>query len=52
MAYETDLLEFSDIFEGSKVLKDQIKIFKKSALSELEKIDEIGGLVELLKVVI
>ena len=49
MAYETDLLEFSDIFEGSKVLKDQIKFLKKSALSELKKIDKIGGLVEAIE---
>ena len=49
MAYETDLLEFSDIFEGSKVLKDQIRLLKKSALSELKKIDKIGGLVEAIE---
>ena len=49
MAYETDLLEFSDIFEGSKVLKDKIKLLKKLANDELKKIDKIGGLVEAIE---
>ena len=49
MAYETDLLEFSDIFEGSKVLKDKIMLLKKSANDELKKIDKIGGLVEAIE---
>ena len=45
MAYETDLLEFSDIFKGSKVLKEKINSLKASANQELKKIDKIGGLV-------
>ena len=49
MAYETDLLEFSDIFEGSKVLKEKVKLLKKSANSQLKKIDEIGGLVQAIE---
>ena len=35
MAYETDLLEFSDIFEGSKVLKEKINLLKKKSLKLL-----------------
>jgi len=49
MAYETDLLEFSDIFEGSKVLKDKIKYLKNSATNELKKIDKIGGLISAIE---
>ena len=49
MAYETDLLEFSDIFEGSKVLRDKIKSLKKSANDELKKIDKLGGLVAAIE---
>jgi len=49
MAYETDLLEFSDIFEGSKVLKEKIKFLKNSAHHQLSKIDEIGGLVQAIE---
>ncbi len=49
MAYETDLLEFSDIFEGSKVLKDKIRLLKKSAHNQLNKIDKIGGLIAAIE---
>ena len=49
MAYETDLLEFSDIFEGSKVLKEKIKHLKKSAHDQLSKIDKIGGLIPAIE---
>ncbi len=49
MAYETDLLEFSDIFEGSKVLKNKIKFLKKSANDELKKIDKLGGLISAIE---
>ena len=49
MAYETDLLEFSDIFEGSKVLEEKIKLLKKSANDQLSKIDKIGGLIPAIE---
>ncbi len=49
MAYETDLLEFSDIFEGSKVLKQKIKFLKNSAHNQLSKIDKIGGLIQAIE---
>lgn len=49
MAYETDLLEFSDIFEGSKVLRNKIELLKKSASHELKKIDKIGGLTKAIE---
>ena len=49
MAYETDLLEFSDIFEGSKVLKEKINLLKKSAYDQLSKIDKIGGLIPAIE---
>ena len=32
MAYETDLLEFEDIFEGSKVVKNKVNSLKKILL--------------------
>ncbi len=49
MAYETDLLEFSDIFEGSKVLKQKIKSLKDSSHNQLKKIDKIGGLIQAIE---
>ena len=49
MAYETDLLEFSDIFKGSEVLKEKIRSLKLSANNELKKIDKLGGLVPAIE---
>ncbi|MEE2695312.1 MAG: protein meaA [Pseudomonadota bacterium] len=49
IAYETDLLEFADIFEGSKVLKEKIKVLKKSAYDEIKKIDKLGGLIPAIE---
>ncbi len=49
MAHETDLLDYDDIFEGSKVLKDKVNSLKKSTYNELNKIDKIGGLVEAIE---
>ena len=49
MAYETDLLEFDDIFEGSKVLKSKVESLKKSFYSQIKEIDKLGGLVEAIE---
>ena len=44
MAFETDLLEFGDIFKGSNEIKKKVSDLKKQAISELRTIDKIGGL--------
>ena len=44
MAYETDLLEFGDVFEGSKEIRKKVNELKKEAKSELKEIDKLGGL--------
>ena len=49
MAFETDLLEFNDIFEGSKVIKKKVKELKTMAKEELKKIDKMGGLKEAIE---
>ncbi len=49
MAYETDLLDYEDIFQGSKVIKEKVKSLKSLAYSELKKIDSLGGLVEAIE---
>ena len=49
MAYETDLLEFDDIFEGSKVLKNKVSSLKKSFYKQIKEIDKLGGLVEAIE---
>jgi (2R)-ethylmalonyl-CoA mutase len=43
MAYETDLLEFGDIFDGNPVIAKKVAALKEEAVAELTKIDELGG---------
>jgi (2R)-ethylmalonyl-CoA mutase len=43
MAYETDLLEFGDIFEGSKEVAALVAKLKSEALAEIAAIDAMGG---------
>ena len=45
LAFETDLLEFEDLFEGSTVVAAKVKELKAQALAELAAIDEMGGAV-------
>lgn len=52
LAYETDLLEYPDIFTGSNVIESKTKELADAAWAELEEILELGGAfenVELLK---
>ena len=43
LAYETDLLEFEDIFEGSKVIEAKVAELAEGARAELAKIEALGG---------
>ncbi|MES1200151.1 MAG: protein meaA [Pseudomonadota bacterium] len=43
LAYETDLLEFEDLFDGSKVVDAKVEALKAGARAELAKIDAMGG---------
>ncbi len=43
LAYETDLLEFEDIFTGSTVVEKKVAALKEGAKEELAKIDAMGG---------
>jgi (2R)-ethylmalonyl-CoA mutase len=43
LAYETDLLEFEDIFDGSKVIEAKTQDLIEGARAELAKIDAAGG---------
>ena len=43
MAYETDLLEYGDIFDGSPVIAKKVAALKDEARAELKKIDDMGG---------
>ena len=46
VAYETDLLEYGDIFNGSTVIDGKVEELKEQARAELKRIDDIGGVVE------
>jgi (2R)-ethylmalonyl-CoA mutase len=45
LAYETDLLEFGDIFNGSIEIARKVNELKAEARSELTRIEEMGGAV-------
>jgi len=45
LAYETDLLEYPDIFEGSKVMDGLVAELIEGAQAELDVVDEHGGAV-------
>ena len=43
LAYETDLLEYDDIFDGSSVIDAKVAELKAAALEELARIEAMGG---------
>ncbi len=43
LAYETDLLEFDDLFEGNPAIERKVDALKDGARAELKQIDEMGG---------
>jgi (2R)-ethylmalonyl-CoA mutase len=45
MAYETDLLEFDDLFDGNAAVERKVEALKDGARAELARIDEMGGAV-------
>ncbi len=45
VAYESDLLEYGDLFDGSPVIDAKVEELKAAALEELKSIDEMGGAV-------
>jgi (2R)-ethylmalonyl-CoA mutase len=45
VAYETDLLEYGDLFTGSKVIDEKVAQLVQGAKSELARIDQMGGAV-------
>jgi (2R)-ethylmalonyl-CoA mutase len=46
LAYETDLLEYPDIFEGSKVMEGLVAELLDGARTEIHRVAELGGAVE------
>jgi (2R)-ethylmalonyl-CoA mutase len=43
LAYETDILEYADIFNGSVVMAEKVEELKQEARAELARIDDMGG---------
>ncbi|MDN5380961.1 protein meaA [Streptomyces sp. LB8] len=43
LAYESDLLEYDDIFEGSKVIEAKVDELVEAALAEIDHIQQLGG---------
>ena len=49
MAYETDLLEFGDIFDGANEIAALVATLKREARDEIAAIDAIGGAVKAIE---
>ncbi|MES2665904.1 MAG: protein meaA [Pseudomonadota bacterium] len=45
LAYETDLLEYDDLFDGNTAIDRKVAALKDGALAELAQIDAMGGAV-------
>ena len=45
MAYETDLLEYGDLFDGNPAVEAKVEALKAGARAELARIDAMGGAV-------
>ena len=45
LAYETDLLDYGDIFDGSAEIDRKVEALKREAREELTRIDQMGGAV-------
>jgi (2R)-ethylmalonyl-CoA mutase len=45
LAYETDLLDYGDIFDGSAEITRKVEALKREAREELKRIDAMGGAV-------
>ena len=45
LAYETDLLEYPDLFEGSTAVRRKVDELKEAAKAELARIEAMGGVV-------
>jgi (2R)-ethylmalonyl-CoA mutase len=43
LAYETDLLEYPDLFDGSPVIRSKVDDLKKNAMEEVNRIMEMGA---------
>ena len=49
LAFETDLLEYDDLFDGNPAIDRKVAALKDGARSELQQIDAMGGAVEAIE---
>jgi ethylmalonyl-CoA mutase len=49
MVFETDLLEYEDIFQGSEVIVKKEKELEEEAWAEIDKIQKMGGVIPALE---
>lgn len=49
LAFETDLLEYGDIFDGSPVVAAKVKALIEGALAEMARVQEQGGMVQAIE---
>ncbi len=49
LAYETDLLEYGDIFDGSAEIARKVAALKREAREELDRIEQMGGAVKAVE---
>jgi len=49
LAYETDLLEYGDLFDGSKVMDAKVDELKREAKEELKRIEDMGGAIKAVE---
>ena len=49
LAYETDLLEYEDLFDGSPVIAARTEALKEAARAELAQIDAMGGATQAIE---
>lgn len=48
MAYETDLLEFDDLFDGNPAVDAKVEALKEGARAELANLDGMGGAIQAI----
>ena len=49
LAYETDLLEYPDLFDGSPVVESKVAELKAGAREEIDRIMEMGGVIPAIE---
>ena len=49
MAYETDLLDYADLFDGSKEIEAKVESLKVEARAEMARIEDMGGAISAIE---